>query len=223
MRFFSYALYSVAVLLFAASAAHGQLHTAQSGVVRVEADGGSGTGFVVAANDTQFETWTNGHVTGGIGSEARIRVNAGRRDEYTARGVIADRRYSGGYDWAKIIATAEYNGHVFKIRTPGSERDYSTTGGFPRGGRFYSLTLDDRPDKSFAEVTAYDPASIPGQSGSPVVNDEGDVVGVVTLRFRDGRNTHGGFLPIEDWTGDERVHVRSVGKFEVLPNAPITN
>ena len=223
MRFFSYALYSVIVLFFAASAAHGQLHTAQSGIVRVEANGGSGSGFVVATNERSIEVWTNGHVVGGIGSEAYVRFGANTSGESVVQGVVAARRYADGYDWAKIIAVTEYGGHVFRIGNGAGKIDSVSTGGYPLGRRFYSVVLDARPDKSFSDVAAYLPPSISGQSGSPVVDESGHVVGVVTLRFRDGRSSFGGFLPISDWTGEDRVHVRSLGKFEVLPNAPITN
>lgn len=199
--------------------AYGQLHTSPDGIVRVETDTSSGSGFVVAAEGSAVEVWTNGHVTGGVGSDARVRFNVGLESEIVATGIVAERRFSGGQDFAKIVAAIHYTGHVFSIGHTDRERDRCLTGGFPLGGRYYGVVLGVERGKSFNGITAYSPPSIPGQSGSPVVNEEGDVVGVVTLRFRDGRQAFGGFLPIEDWTGDSRVSVRDVGGFEVLPNA----
>ena len=69
-------------------------------------------------------------------------------------------------------------------------------------------------------MTAYLPAAIPGQSGSAVVNERGEVVGVVTMYFEDRRTRYGGFLPIGDWTGEGRAAQRNVGHFKPLENAP---
>lgn len=202
------------------SSTFGQVHTAPSGICRVETPTGSGSGFVVASDNGRFEVWTNGHVTGGIGSKATLRFEVGQASEKTYPATVAARRFQGGADWAKVIAEGAYEGHIFPVGSLGSEQLDRVTGGFPNGGRFYSLVLTPRPRKSFGEVSAYLPAAIPGQSGSPVCDQKGNVVGVVTMYFHTGRERYGGFLPIEDWKGQGRVSVRNVGNFKPIENAP---
>ena len=219
--FFLFAVTALSVQLsLSANTATAQVELACNGIGRIETSSGSGTGFVVASRDGKIEVWTNGHVTGPIGSDATVRFSTGLSTERTFRTTVAARRYQGGADWAKLIGDGTYEGHVFTV---GGLQDASTdrvTGGFPHGGSFYSLVLSPRPDKSFGEVTAYLPSSIPGQSGSPVVDLSGSVVGVVTMYFESKRKRYGGFLPIDDWKGQGRVSVRNVGSFKTLGNAP---
>ena len=221
VRFFVFAVvvfsFQLSVCLCTATA---QVELACNGICRVETPTGSGTGFVVASRSGKIEVWTNGHVTGPIGSEATARFSTGRSDERTFKTTVAARRYQGGADWSKLIGEGDYEGHVFPV---GGLQDASVdrlTGGFPHGGSFYSLVLSPRPDKSFGDVSAYLPSAIPGQSGSPVVDESGNVVGVVTMYFQNKRERFGGFLPIEDWKGEGRVSVRNVGSFKTLGNAP---
>lgn len=210
----------LAVLLACCSCSNAQLHTACNGIGRIETRTGSGTGFVVASNGSEFEVWTNGHVTGPVASKATVRMQTGRRSEATFEAVVAARRFEAGTDWAKLIAKGAYTGHVFSVGSLGGEKSDRLTGGFPNGDRFYSLVLTPMPKQSFGEINAYLPAAIPGQSGSPVCNERGEVVGVVTMYFEKRRQRFGGFLPIEDWKGEGRVTVRNVGHFSTLENAP---
>jgi len=197
-----------------------QVHTASDGIVRIETRTGSGSGFIVCSGQGRIEAWTNGHVTGRVGTSVLIRINTGTASERLVTGTVVDRQYAGGSDWAKVVATAEYNGHVFPIASCFGCNLDRITGGFPNGGRFKSLVLSPTPAVSFGDIEAYLPASIPGQSGSPVCNSKGEVVGVVTLYFEDGRSRYGGYLPISDWTGNARVSSRNTGNFKTLDNSP---
>ena len=220
VHFFSLTVLSVFLASLVPAPAIGQVHTSHDGVVRVETDSGSGTGFVVASENGSIETWTNGHVTRGVGSTVRLRFGTGTANESVTEGIVADRRFSGGYDWSKIVARKTYTGHVFSPNDSGGDGKALVTGGYPNGDRFYSLVLDREQSHGFNSVKAYSPPSIPGQSGSPVVDSSGMVVGVVTMYFRSGRKKYGGFLPISDWTGSSRVSTRNVGEFKTLGNAP---
>lgn len=210
----------LATIVACCSCSRAQLQTACNGIGRIETRTGSGSGFVVASDGERFEVWTNGHVTGPIGSTAVVRMQTGKRAESTFKATVAARRFAGGADWAKLVAEGAYTGYVFPIGSLGGEESDRVTGGFPNGGRFYSLVLTPSPKHSFGEINAYLPAAIPGQSGSPVCNDSGEVVGVVTMYFEQRRQRFGGFLPIEDWKGEGRVSVRNVGHFSTLKNAP---
>lgn len=211
------------VFVFAnVTTAHGQsLHRSFDGICRIETDTGRGTGFVVAASDGRIEVWTNAHVAGEEGKRVRVRFGTGSSREISMDGVVAWSRYENAYDAAKIICHGRYDGDVFNVCTGGCGGRLSITGGHPYGGRAYAVRLEQYDEKNFGIVRAYKPASIEGQSGSPIVNDDGTVIGVVTLRFGNGPGAVGGALPITQWTKSETVSFRqlSFGPFEVLGNA----
>ena len=192
------------------------------GVFVVEYQGGTGTGFVVATepDKERFEVWTNGHVVGAVGTKLRLQHGRGTSGKKDYLATVARREYRNGVDMAKLIAIGVYNGRVFHPATGGDNGGGNNTCGHPRGGRCYALRLSPLPKFDWAEVKAYGPPSIPGQSGSPVLNEEGFVVGVVSMYFESGTRfgTLGGYLPITDWTGERRVSSRDIGPFKALPN-----
>lgn len=191
------------------------------GIVRIETSEGRGTGFVVAATKTRFEVWTNAHVTGSTGTRVTVRTETGAPGEKAFEGTVAWSRYGDGVDAAKVVCTGSYSGSVFSISDGGSSDDLSVTGGHPHGGRAYAIRVNEDKRNNFGNVTAYQPASIGGQSGSPVVGTDGRVIGVVTLRLGTGRNAVGGMLPIRQWSmpGQQNVAVTGFGDFELIPLA----
>lgn len=93
------------------------------------------------------------------------------------------------------------------------------TAGFPLGGRGYAILVNAFPTHDFQSVKAYKPSSIPGQSGSPIVNQDGEVTHVVTLRAKVLREFVGGALPISDWTHPD---LQTVGRNGPEPFGPFT-
>ena len=216
-------LFIIAIVCGAACcSANGQgLGNAFDGIVRVETSGGRGTGFVVAATEGEFEIWTNAHVAGKTKSHVTIRTGTGTIAEKTFPGIVAWSRYGEGFDAAKVICSGSYDGPVFSVSDGGGSRDLSVTGGHPKGGRAYAIRVNADQRNDFGNVVAYLPASIGGQSGSPIVGADGRVVGVVTLRLGTGRNAVGGMLPIRQWAtpSQDNVSFKGFGDFELLPLA----
>ena len=202
--------------------ANGQgLANSFDGIVRVETSDGRGSGFVVAATKTEFEIWTNAHVAGSRGQRVTVRTNTGSKSEKAFTGIVAWSKYGEGVDAAKIICSGSYRDSVFDISDGRGSDDLSVTGGHPNGGRAYAIRVNADKRNDFGNVSAYLPASIGGQSGSPVVDTDGRVVGVVTLRLGTGRNAVGGMLPIRQWSlpDQHKVAAKSFGDFELLPLA----
>lgn len=174
-------------------------------VPRVETFDSRGSGFIVASTEQRFEVWTNGHVTGPVGSEATLRFMPDTPSEFTATGIVAWRRYGDGFDAAKIVGFHDGKLPSVPVAQPDADDGIVATSGFPNGNRGYSVLLTSKPELDFSHVKGYRPASISGQSGSAVVNANGEVTHVVTYRAGVGRNTFGGCLPISDWIeGDSR-------------------
>ena len=204
--------------------ANGQgLANSFDGICRIETSDGRGTGFVVAATKTRFEVWTNAHVAGKKGGSVTVRTDTGTASETIFNGTVAWSQYGDGVDAAKVVCVGSYRGSVFSISNGGGSSDLSVTGGHPYGGRAYAIRVNEDQRNDFGNVTAYRPASIGGQSGSPIVGTDGRVVGVVTLRLGTGRNAVGGMLPIRQWsTPNERnVSSKGFGDFELLPLATV--
>lgn len=217
-------IFACIVLLFAPtnrSNAHDSINRAFDGIVRVETNDSRGSGFIVASEAKRFEVWTNGHVTGKVGSYVTIKTNAGTSTEEVFKGKVVWRRYGNGWDAAKVICRGGFAGAVLRVCDDDCRGELFATSGHPLGGRGYCISLTPKTGRSFGIVTAYLPASIPGQSGSPVVSVKGEVIGVVTYRSGIGRDAVGGMLPISQWTETGfRGEVKyGTGSFAELPNA----
>lgn len=217
----------IILLLFVAGAyntsnAQG-LSNAFDGICRVETNDGRGTGFVVAKTAGRFEVWTNAHVAGKVGQRIVARFDVGRKSERAFKGVVSWAEYSSSVDASKLIVVGDYGGDVFRISDCADCGVISVTGGHPLGLRAYAVALSPFGEADFGQVRAYRPPSIEGQSGSPVVNERGDVIGVVTLRMGKGKNAVGGMLPISQWTrtGSKPVSVLGFGDFKPLGKAVV--
>ena len=197
------------------------LSNAFDGICRIETDSGRGSGFVVAKAAGKFEVWTNAHVAGQVGQRIVARFNVGRSSERAFKGVVSWAEYSSSVDASKLIVVGDYGGDVFRISDCSSCGVISVTGGHPLGLRSYAIALSPFSEADFGEVRAYRPPSIEGQSGSPIVNESGEVIGVVTLRMGKGKNAVGGMLPISQWTrtGSKPVSVLGFGDFKPIANA----
>jgi S1-C subfamily serine protease len=215
--------YPVFFLLDHAPGCYGQhLQHGFEGIVRVETPTGTGTGFIVATEGDRTEVWTNAHVSGPEDSRVRCRIWTGTENETVFNGTVVFARLGDGIDIAKIIGDFSYDGRVHRIGNGDSLRRLAYTAGHPHGGRAYALAVADYPDANIGRIRGYKPPSIRGQSGSPVTDSEGFVIGVVTYKLGVGRNATGGILPIDDWrTNGQRVSTSNVtGDFAPLGLGP---
>lgn len=191
------------------------VNAVMSGVVRIETGRGKGTGFVVAtsAESGTAEIWTNAHVAGMRGTELSIVWFPGTMAEQRTRGRVWTSEKSGMVDRAKISARLPKSKPVFALAI--RESNVATSGmdgglfacGYPRGGWCYALPIS--PVQSNVNFgTTHRPTAIPGQSGSPVFDRLGNVIGVQTFRVTDANGKkYGVFLPIEHWLGYERQSI----------------
>ena len=192
-------------------------------IARIESDSGRGTGFVVAASGEKFELWTNAHVVRNQRT-VKLRFFAGTSREFSTSGIVVWSKYDGTRDAAKIISTAGEEIRPFRVSDKACDSCIFATAGYPAGQRGYAILLSPTPRLDFGPVAAYLPSSIPGQSGSPVVDRNGSVTHVVTLKAKREGVMVGGALPISHWTDGDMFETsasqQGIGVFEPLPNAP---
>ena len=192
-------------------------------IARIESDSGRGTGFVVATRGEKFELWTNAHVVRNQRT-VTLRFFAGTSREFSTSGIVVWSKYDGTRDAAKIISTSGETIRPFRISDKACDNCIFATAGYPAGQRGYAILLSPTPRLDFGPVAAYLPSSIPGQSGSPVVDRDGTVTHVVTLRAKREGVMVGGALPISHWADGDSFETSTeepgIGFFEPLPNAP---
>ena len=197
-------VFCIAFVLHSIVSAHAQSRHDFRPVVRIDANGFAGTGFIVAKKSGLCEIWTNAHVAGPEGEAVTIRFFDGQRVTGTVAWSRLDR--SANIDAAKIIAACPDNFVVSPLVVGYSSRTNSIgiVDGWPLGRWQVSKPIrKDKRGSSFG--TSYQPISFKGESGSPVTDtNTGKVIGVSTWNVGpERRPLFSAFQPIENWTGED--------------------
>lgn len=167
---------------------------------------GSGTGFVYKTDDKLGYILTNQHVVDGA-STIRITLSTGEEIEAT---------YKGGDEFSDVAVisipkekvlqvaslgdstTTEIGDTLFTVGSPlGSEYRGSVTKGILSGkDRQVAVTVSN--GSLLVDVIQTDAAINPGNSGGPLVNMNGEVIGITSLKLVEDEIEGMGFaLPIE--------------------------
>jgi len=172
--------------------------------------GSSGTGFVYKTDDKYGYILTNQHVVDG-GKKIMVTFNDGEYVEATVMGSdayadIAVLRVNKDYvmQVAAIGSSEkmEIGDTVFTVGAPlGSEYSGSVTRGcISSGTRMVSVSLSNKSTSDWImKVIQTDAAINPGNSGGPLVNINGEVIGINSMKLSDEEIEGIGFaIPIED-------------------------
>lgn len=169
---------------------------------------GSGSGFVYKKDDKYGYVMTNHHVIEGatsitikLTSEEEVDGTLLGSDEYLDIAIVRIPK-------EKVISVAkigsstdiELGEQVFTVGTPVSENYFNTiTGGYISGiNRLVTVSVKANNDW-IQEVLQIDAAINPGNSGGPLVNFNGEVIGVTSLKLVDSSIEGMGFaIKIED-------------------------
>ena len=165
---------------------------------------GSGTGFVVAVSDSQVEIWTAAHVSGATGNPIVVVWQDGTE----TNGVVARSRLgtpgTTGHDEAKIIADKPGSINVEPIPIGGDlgERFNGSFAGYGNESYLRETETLLTKNQGIEGRVQLVPAAIPGDSGGPVFDEAGNVVGVVVQRTMNRRMQPISTLiiPINRWT-----------------------
>ncbi len=164
---------------------------------------GIGTGFVVAATDSKVEIWTASHVAGKAGNPVTVIWQDGSETQGTVARSRLGPAGTTTSDEAKIIATKPESLEVIPFPVGGVLGDgfYGSFVGY--GNKSYLRETEALPtkDQGISRRVQLMPAAIPGDSGGPVFDTEGNVVAVVvqvTLNRRRERLTTL-VIPINRW------------------------
>jgi serine protease Do len=167
---------------------------------------GSGTGFVYKKSDKKGYILTNHHVVDGA-SKVMITLSNGEEieatylssDEFSDVAVIS-------IDSSKVLQVAilgdssasELGDTVFTVGSPlGSEYMGSVTKGI-LSGKDRQVTVSVSSGSLLVDVIQTDAAINPGNSGGPLVNMNGEVIGITSLKLVEDEIEGMGFaLPIE--------------------------
>lgn len=172
---------------------------AKSSVVRVQTANSGGTGWVYDVKDRTAYIITNEHVTGTNPSFIDVVFDGERKGEGTLVAV------SALYDLALVSVCCSSSFEALPLAGDDEVQvgEEVVALGFPdRGGVVESLSVStgivstyDYSDALDIWVVQTDAAVNPGNSGGPMLNEDGRVVGVVTFGFPDSQNLGFGIAP----------------------------
>lgn len=169
----------------------------------------SGTGFIYKVDEKFGYILTNYHVIKGnaqisiiLSDDSKVYATYLGGDEYLDMAVLSIPK-------EKIKAVAEFGDStktnigdtVFTIGTPvGSEYRGTVTRGILSGkDRMVSVSISGTKDDYVMKVLQTDAAVNPGNSGGPLLNTNGEVIGMISLKFvKDEVEGMGFALTIED-------------------------
>jgi Trypsin-like peptidase domain/Bacterial pre-peptidase C-terminal domain len=155
---------------------------ASPAVVAIETDSTTGSGSIITPDGLVL---TNAHVLAEAGSTVKVTLADGR--EVTADVIAFD---AGGLDLAAVQIRGEQNLPTIPVATPNSVRvgQRAFAIGSPFGFRnTFTTGIVSRID-SERGVIQTDAAINPGNSGGPLLNSQGELIGVNTAIFSPGSN-----------------------------------
>ena len=161
---------------------------------------GTGTGFVVATSDKRVEVWTAAHVVGGVGTATTVVWPDGTKTG--AR--VARRKKTGRTDVAKIIGVRpsfEVTPIPIATGVPGKDQ-WQGHIGYGDNDRQTVRQVFRESDEVTGRLT-YRPWAIPGDSGGPLLDSSGAVIGVVVETTIEGKRSRLLAESIADWVALE--------------------
>ena len=178
----------------------------ESSVVRIEADGGFGTGFVCEVEGLE-RILTNGHVVPESSVSVKVCFGFGSDREVVVPAEVVKRDVDGAFDIC-VLKVSHIPDWAVPLKTGSVQlRDSrsSSTSGYPKGAWLSSIPIRLHDiDWGATGVIVFSPPPVRGQSGSPIVDSHNNVHSVVTFRY-DGSETLGGATPIQNWFNPKTV------------------
>ena len=145
-----------------------------SRIFKVENSKGSGTGFTIVTPSGKIRVITNAHV---CGADKFLLMEFDKKSE-----ILVVRKVSKEYDLCLMGTNLNI---AFKLAVLQNLGSNVVVEGFPLGlhkintGRLEEYHLYQTPDKEYHASLSYSNTCDYGSSGSPIVNMEGEVVGVI--------------------------------------------
>ncbi|WP_129652843.1 trypsin-like peptidase domain-containing protein [Flagellimonas olearia] len=164
----------------------------ENSVYRINTANGSGTGFYSLQDDVIV---TNFHVVSGSLS---VSVEDGDKNRYLAQVVYVNPGKDIAFLKAETLPKPSQS-VVTRHQTEASTRDKVLVLGYPFGMPFTvteGIVSNPRQMIGGSNFIQTDAAINPGNSGGPVVNEKGELMGIVTSKFSDADNM-GFAIPME--------------------------